>query len=226
MGDKMNPLARTTDPDTSHDATAKKKKFSIGQRFDYFTITGEPVKNRSLHTCFPVLCDCGAKKLIRKDWFGRVRSCGCKKSKLIGDGHRTHGKRQSPEYTAWAGMKERCSGKKNRWRKNYYERGISVCALWDLSFESFFAYMGEKPSKNHSLDRINNNGNYEPGNCRWATAAQQTRNSRSTKLNEEKVENIRIMRLNGISYKDIGSKYGISDVTASRIARGISWRVL
>src|SRR5688572_1683194 len=84
-------------------------------------------------------------------------------------------------YNAWLGMRERCRNPKSRAYANYGGRGISVCARWD-DYENFLSDMGEPPSKGHSLDRINNNGNYEPSNCRWATKSEQQGNQRRSTI--------------------------------------------
>lgn len=88
-----------------------------------------------------------------------------------------HRQYKSPEYHAWFHMKARCLNPKNQRYAAYGERGISVCEQW-MTFDNFLADMGCRPSPDHSLDRINNDGNYEPGNCRWATRSQQQRNKR------------------------------------------------
>jgi hypothetical protein len=87
-----------------------------------------------------------------------------------------HGMHDSPEHKAWRSMKHRCANPRSGRYDRYGARGITVCQRWRESFESFYADMGSRPSPDHSIDRINNDGNYEPGNCRWATTAEQNRN--------------------------------------------------
>jgi hypothetical protein len=96
-------------------------------------------------------------------------------------GERTHGMCGSAEYATWCGMLRRCRNKNERAYRHYGGRGIIVCDRW-LDFANFYADMGPKPSKDHSIDRINNDGNYEPGNCRWATWSQQAKNKRCRKF--------------------------------------------
>jgi hypothetical protein len=97
---------------------------------------------------------------------------------IIGDGKikPTHDMCETHEYRAWSAMISRCTNTSNPSYKRYGGRGITVCEEWRLSFESFYKCMGDRPSNKHSLDRINNDGNYEPGNCRWATRTVQQRN--------------------------------------------------
>ncbi len=89
-----------------------------------------------------------------------------------------------PAYNVWASMKDRCSNPNNAQFKNYGARGISVCERWRESYQAFFEDMGPRPSPKHSVDRINNDGNYEPNNCRWADSKTQTRNMRRNRLIE------------------------------------------
>lgn len=88
----------------------------------------------------------------------------------------------SPEYVAWLSMKARCNCKKSTNYKNYGERGVEVCERWAASFENFMSDMGRRPSPDHSIDRIDTDGNYEPGNCRWATSYEQANNKRTSRF--------------------------------------------
>lgn len=93
-------------------------------------------------------------------------------------GHGRRGKNRSAEYRAWSAMIQRCTNKKGKHHHYYIDKGIIVCKRWRESFESFLSDIGTRPSPKHSLDRINNDGNYEPSNCRWATRQEQMLNCR------------------------------------------------
>jgi hypothetical protein len=133
------------------------------------------------------VCECVCKNIIVTSYShlhsGHTSSCGCMNARrLEGDqkAQYKHGMRQSKEYQIWTNMKTRCyNPRSSRW-EHYGARGISVCERWQ-DFENFYEDMGNRPSPEHSIDRIDVNGNYEPSNVRWATRSEQMKNRRPFK---------------------------------------------
>ena len=145
-------------------------------RLRAIAIAGVSHSGRTLWKC---LCDCGAEKIVRAADLrsGRTKSCGCLARELRLVSKVTHGESgKTPEYKAWVDLIYRCENPKNNRYQFYGGKGIAVCERWRSSFENFLADMGRKPSKSHSIDRIDNDRGYEPANCCWADKKQQSRN--------------------------------------------------
>lgn len=125
-----------------------------------------------------VRCACGETRRVSLKHLksGASASCGCVGGKFA-HGQAVNGRRTA-EYRTWVTMNQRCGNPKNPRFSDYGGRGIVVCAEWKSSFEMFFREMGARPSADHSIDRIDNEKGYEPGNCRWATRSEQQRNTR------------------------------------------------
>lgn len=145
------------------------------------------VNNRRFVFC---LCECGNKKLI--DAYsvrsGATKSCGCIASEITVSRNTTHGLGFMKEYKRWIYMKGRCYNKKNNRYHLYGGRGIKVCERWLNSFNNFFEDMGFLPSPSYTLERIDNNSDYSPSNCIWATQATQQKNKSVTILVEYRSE--------------------------------------
>jgi hypothetical protein len=152
-----------------------------GERFERLLVLSQAPKKSPTHKNADWICqcDCGTIKTIRGNLLrtGATRSCGCLSRETASRLMTTHGLSKTPEFAVWHTMKARCYNPKNHGYKSHGARGITVCERWLNSFVDFRADMGQRPSKKHSIDRIDNDGNYTPENCRWATASMQGRNT-------------------------------------------------
>lgn len=155
----------------------------IGKRFGRLTVVEDAGSTKTGQKMWGCKCDCGTIAVVRGTHLrqNKIKSCGCLRreetSKRIG----THRMKETRHYRIWKGMKARCFNPNSPAFKWYGGRGISVCEEWRNSFEAFYNHVSKLPRFGdpiYSLDRINNDGNYEPGNVRWATAKEQRHNQR------------------------------------------------
>lgn len=132
------------------------------------------------------LCECGEKREVSTNNLtsGKTKSCGCITRELTTKRNTKHGKRYTREHRAWCAMKNRCNNENATGYENYGGRGIKVCERWDKSFLDFFDDMGEMPSGDLTLERINPDCDYTPDNCKWATKYEQARNKRMFRNNK------------------------------------------
>lgn len=173
-------------------ATARQERIQamIGKRFGLWTVVSFShfVKYPKCYLdYFNCRCDCGTEQVIPKGNLtrGLTKSCRCAQGEYLNASRPPkHGMSSSKEFRAYQKIIERCTNPKVRSYKDYGGRGITFCERWrgEQGFINFIADMGKSPSAKHSIDRIDNEGNYEPSNCRWATKSEQSRNRRSNRL--------------------------------------------
>lgn len=147
-------------------------KLYPGAQFGKLTVL-ERLPNRKGNPMLKCKCECGNESVVQGSNLttGHTRSCGCIQIK--------HSQSYTREYKTWIAIKRRCCDPNNCGYPRYGAVGIKICDKWINDFPAFYADMGPKPTPKHSIDRKDNDGNYEPGNCRWATTAEQARNKRN-----------------------------------------------
>ncbi len=169
----------------------------VGQSFGRLSVVARAESNGQL-AFWKCLCACGNSVTVAgaKLTSGHTNSCGCLRSEVTALRSTKHGMKRTLAYKSWEGLRARCNCPTNRKYARYGGRGITVCERWD-DFANFFADMGERPSRHHSIERMNNDGNYEPGNCKWALPPEQSRNKTHKTTTG----------VNGVYYKTSRQKY-------------------
>lgn len=163
-----------------------------GKTFGRWTVLRR-TENKGVRSAWMCRCECGNERAVVGNNLvrGITVSCGCHRKEVL----IKHGYTGRSEYSSWQGMKDRCLNPNSASYPDYGGRGIMVCERW-LSFENFLEDMGPKPSKKYSIERIDVNGDYEPGNCKWATQTEQNHNLRVAKRNTSGVSGVRLRKDN------------------------------
>lgn len=204
----------------------KRIKDLTGKRFGRLTVLGYIGNDKHENSVWLCACACGNVKEVlgHRLTSGRTQNCGCRHTGWI------HGMGHSPEYKAWYSAIQRCTRPTDSNYHNYGGRGIKVCRRWRDSFEAFYEDMGPRPSKEHSLDRIDNDGNYEPTNCRWATITEQGNNRRTNNLITYQGRTMNIAQwsqVTGISIsnlcKRIQAGWPVERALTEPVSRGKRW---
>ena len=159
-----------------------------GARYGRISVIARHGRDNQNNITWQCRCDCGSSPIIRGKSLrtGDTTSCGCRSAEVCRARSLTHGHAtkaaMTPTFRSWSAMMNRCNNPNNAAYQSYGGRGIIVCSRWS-AFDNFLTDMGERPSLKHSIDRYpDNDGNYEPSNCRWATVSQQARNRRNNRM--------------------------------------------
>lgn len=130
---------------------------------------------------------------------------------------------KTPEYSSWIAMRTRCNDLNHSSSRVHGQRGISYCERWE-NFQNFLEDMGRKPSSNHVLERIDNDGNYELSNCKWEDVRIAGRHTRANKLTIKEAREIRMLHDNGYSQRDLAREFGVGQAHISKIINFVQWK--
>lgn len=231
-GDTVIGRAASVDKDTSACSKCKRQSGErvntlhtrlLGQTFGRLTVLAFDGVNEYKAGMWKCECACGKKVSVKTHSLvsGVSRSCGCLARERASTRNKTHGYSKHPLYAVYWAMKERCYNPKCKDYQNYGARGIGICKDWLDDFMIFFKWsMDNWYRRGLTIERKDNNGNYEPNNCRWTTSHEQAQNTRRTRLSTEQVDAIRQdHRPNHI----VAHEYGVDASTISRVKANITW---
>jgi len=179
-----------------------------GNKYNALTVI-KPISRDSRRMVWLCQCDCSTFISVESSCIqrGNVKSCGCRNYDNVQIA--INPKEKHPLYSGWRAMKYRCNDPKHKSYSRYGARGIKVCPAWQSDFKQFLLDMGERP-KGHTLDRINNNGDYTPENCRWVTHAENLQNSSNAQVSANKVRLIRLLHIAGMTRLELSARFLIS----------------
>jgi len=200
-------------------------KNETGKRYGKLAVVQQLTSHNG---CAYWLCQCDCGKTTKATGYhlrrGAILSCGCHRKEVTRKRSTTHGGSNTSLFSVWTGMLQRCNDPNTKNWARYGGRGIQVCQRWRKAFESFKIDMGPTYLKSLVLDRIDNNGNYKPGNCRWVTPAVRSQNRRSTKLTLLAAKVIKHCEFPGFSYVDIGKAFGVKGRVVAHIKGNRTWK--
>lgn len=208
-----------------HSTGSRKPPDLVGHRFGLLVVLSRAPNDAHGNTRWVVRCGCRRASvkiaLSRNLLKGRSTSCGCMLTRLTHGQCGGHGRRASGAYVSWQLMIQRCTNSKSAGYANYGGRGICVCERW-MKFENFYADMGDRP-RGMSLERNDVDCNYEPDNCRWATAREQARNTRASVVTFDVVQEILARFARGETKASIGRRLGVDPFYVGALINGKAW---
>jgi len=195
-----------------------------GKKFGRLLVTHR-LGNKKTSAYWHCQCDCGGFTQTSGNHLrsGHSTSCGCIAFEKMKAATTTHGFTKTPIYNVWKEMRARCNRQSHAQFFNYGGRGVRVCATWNAHFAAFFLDVGKDYRIGLQLDRINNDGNYEPGNTRWVDAKTNVRNSRTVKIDAQDAGAIKSMLVFGSKQSEIAKNFGVSKGIVFDIGHNKTW---